>query len=184
MILVTGFGPFADNAVNPSQTVAHNLAALFPEEVAARILPVTFDGAPAQLRQALKQLRPRAVLSLGLDASAAELHVERVAINLADARVPDNDGAQPRDLPLAPDGPAAYFATLPTRRLADAIAAVTPARLSYSAGTYVCNATLYAALHAAPAGTRCGFVHLPPPTVVPVETATAALARALEVTAL
>jgi pyroglutamyl-peptidase len=85
-----------------------------------------------------------------------------VAINLADARIPDNDGAQPVDAPVVDGGPAAYFATLPVKAIAAAVSgAGIPSTVSHSAGTFVCNHVMYTALDAAAQGTRAGFVHVP-----------------------
>ena len=120
---------------------------------------------PAQLDAAMDALRPDAVLAVGQYGGANGVRVERVAVNLRDARIADNAGAKPVDEPVVPGAPAAYFATLPTRRIVEKLREQDiPAQLSYSAGTFVCNNLLYCALHESaqkfPA-TRCGFVHVP-----------------------
>jgi len=113
----------------------------------------------------LTELRPDAVLCVGQYGGANCIRVERVAINLRDARIADNAGKQPTDEPVVAGGPDAYFATIPTREIVDALREQNiPAQLSYSAGTFVCNNLLYCALHESaqsyPA-LHCGFVHVP-----------------------
>ena len=94
---------------------------------------------------------------------------ERVAINVDDARIPDNAGQQPVDAPIVPGGPAAYFATVPVKDMVRAIReAGVPSELSNSAGTYVCNHLLYCVLHHAGPGVRAGFIHVP---CIPEQTA-------------
>ncbi|HJU17739.1 MAG TPA: pyroglutamyl-peptidase I [Stellaceae bacterium] len=165
-ILVTGFEPFAGESVNPAQQAAEQFAA--PVDgftVATRILPVAFDRALAVLEAALVETAPAIVLCLGEAGGRAELSLERVAINLDDARIPDNDGRQPVDRPIAAAGPAAYFTTLPVKAALAALReAGLPAALSHSAGTFVCNHVFYGLLHLA--ATRRlpllgGFLHLP-----------------------
>lgn len=162
-ILVTAFEPFGGDTVNPTMEV---LLQLQPREGLSRlVLPVTFAGAGAELARALEALRPDAVLSLGLAGGRDRITPERIAINLDDARIADNDGFQPVDLPIVPGGPDAYFSTLPVREIARRIGALgIPAGLSLSAGTYVCNHVMYMALHLARVhypGMRCGFLHVP-----------------------
>lgn len=162
-ILATAFEPFGGDAVNPTMEV---LSRLQPREGLSRlVLPVTFQGAGAALARAMEALRPDAVLSLGLAGGRDRVTPERVAINLDDARIPDNDGLRPVDWPIVPGGPDAYFSTLPVREIARRIGALgIPAGLSLSAGTYVCNHVMYTALHLAKTrypGTKCGFLHVP-----------------------
>lgn len=108
------------------------------------------------------------------------LTLERVAINLIDARIPDNAGVQPVDVPVVPGGPVAHLTTLPVKTMAAAIrGAGVPCGLSLSAGSYACNAVMYAALHDAPAGTRAGFAHLPPVDRLTLDDAVTALEVAL-----
>lgn len=162
-ILVTAFEPFGGDGVNPTMEV---LSRLQPREGLSRlVLPVTFQGAGAALTRAVETIRPDAVLSLGLAGGRDRITPERVAINLDDARISDNDGLQPVDQPIVPGGPDAYFSTLPVREIVRRIEALgIPAGLSLSAGTYVCNHVMYTALHLAKTkypGMRCGFVHVP-----------------------
>ena len=133
--------------------------------IRGRNLPVAFDRALPTLEAAIVETRPAVVLCVGEAGGRAELSLERVAINLADARIPDNDGRQPMDRPVAADGPAAYFASLPVKAAAAALRdAGLPAALSQSAGTFVRNHVFYGLLHLA-ARRRLpllgGFLHVP-----------------------
>jgi pyroglutamyl-peptidase len=171
-LLVTGFEPFGGDAVNPSELVAAALHGQVVEgggrraRIVAQRLPCAFGAAQQVLSDAVAEFQPAAVLSLGLAAGRAGLTPERVAINLVDARIADNAGAQPCDLPVAPEGPAAYFTTLPVKAMVAAMRGVgAPAELSLSAGSFVCNEIFYALMHLlaqrGPAGCRGGFMHLP-----------------------
>lgn len=165
-ILLTGFEPFDGAADNPSLHLARTVAA---EPASARlraeILPVTYAGAGPALERALDRHAPDVLLSLGLAGGRAELCVERVAVNLADARIADNAGEWRIDSPVVPDGPAAYFATVPVKAIAAAMrGAGVPARVSDSAGTFLCNHVFYRASHLAATsrpGLRVGFIHVP-----------------------
>lgn len=163
-VLLTGFEPFGGDTANPSGEAVHLVAEQWagPERLVTAVLPVTFDSAAARLRGLIAEHRPDAVIAVGLAGGRAAIAVERVAVNLVDARIPDNDGAQPIEVPSVPGAPAAHFATLPvkeiTRRIADA---GVPAELSYSAGTFVCNHVFFTAIEAAASATRAGFVHVP-----------------------
>jgi pyroglutamyl-peptidase len=152
-ILVTGFEPFDGQSINPSWAVASALhgAAIAGAQVTAVQLPCVFAQALPALQQALAQHRPDIVLALGQ------------AINVQDARIPDNAGAQPIDLPVIAGGPAAYFSTLPIKALVAGLkAAGFPASVSQTAGTFVCNQVFYALQHTlAGLGVHSGFVHLP-----------------------
>ncbi|MFI8631349.1 pyroglutamyl-peptidase I [Microbacterium sp. NPDC077663] len=164
-VLLTGFEPFAGDAVNPSGDAVRAVAARWsgPERLVTDILPVAFDAATARLAALLEQHRPDIVIGAGLAGGRATVTPERVAVNLADARIPDNEGHRPQDAPVVDGGPAAYFATLPVKAIDAALAEHgIPSSVSHTAGTFVCNAVMYAALHAG-AGTslRAGFVHVP-----------------------
>ena len=164
-ILVTGFEPFGGQAVNPSAELVTALMAAPPPGIAlaAEILPCTFAAMPPPLEAALERHRPEAVLGFGLAGGRSVVSIERVGINVIDARIADNEGAQPLDVPVVEGGPAAYFATIPIKAAyARLTAAGLPAEISQTAGTFVCNAMLYSCLHlAAPSGIRAGFVHVP-----------------------
>ncbi len=165
-ILVTGFDPFGGEAVNP----AYEAVALLPGTIAgAEILklelPTAFGRAAAAVEAAIRQWEPDAVVSVGQAGGRSCVTLERVALNLAEARIPDNDGFRPQGQPLVPGGPAAYYATLPIAAATEAVrAAGLPCHISYTAGTYVCNAVMYRVLHLCSREfphTRAGFVHVP-----------------------
>jgi pyroglutamyl-peptidase len=164
--LVTGFEPFAGDVLNPAQEAL----ALLPTHldrlaISTRILPTEFGRARAVLEDAVLTQMPQIVLGLGLAGGRAALSLERVAINVEDARIPDNAGSQPIDRSIVGDGPAAYFTNLPIKAAVKALReAGLPAMVSNTAGTFVCNHVFYALMHLA--ATRCpdlrgGFIHLP-----------------------
>jgi pyroglutamyl-peptidase len=160
-VLLTGFEPFADDPVNPSGDAVRLAAQLWdgPETLITAVLPVTFADAAVRLRALIAEHDPDVVLATGLAGGRSTVCVERVAVNLIDARIPDNAGAQPVDEPCVPGGPAAWFATVPVKAMARAVAAAgIPASLSLSAGTYVCNHVFANAVDAA---RRAGFIHVP-----------------------
>ena len=167
-ILLTGFEPFDKDSVNPSWEVAR---ALDGELIAGGVvhalqLPCVFGAAMPVLDEALAQLQPTLIISLGLAGGRTEITPERVAINMDDARIADNAGNQPVDQPVVREAPAAYFSTLPikamVRNLRDA---GIPASVSNTAGTFVCNHVFYALMHRlarrAGPGVRGGFIHIP-----------------------
>ncbi|WP_261164782.1 pyroglutamyl-peptidase I [Microbacterium sp. Marseille-Q6965] len=165
-ILLTGFEPFGGDARNPSgEAVEHVVRAWDgPERLVPAILPVSFDAAAEQLRALIGEHDPQIVVASGLAGGRTQVTPERVAINLRDARIPDNAGAQPLDEPSVAGGPAAYFATLPVKAIAQAIReAGVPAAVSHTAGTFVCNHVMYVAADEASRrpGMRTGFVHVP-----------------------
>lgn len=165
-LLITGFDPFGGESLNPSWEAVKALPDQIGQvELIKLELPTAFARSAQILTRAVESHRPQAVLSVGQAGGRAAVTVERVALNLAEAGIPDNDGFQPRDLPLVPDGPAAYFSTLPVKAITEGIrAAGIPCQLSYTAGTYVCNSVLYRALHLAETacpGLLAGFIHVP-----------------------
>jgi len=166
-VLITGFEPFGGDTLNPSQQVAQALAGelIAGHPVRAVTLPCAFETALPALHAAIDASRPCLVLALGLAGSRSAVSIERVAVNLVDARIADNAGAQPIDMPVIMDAPAAHFARLPLKAmLAGLIEAGLPAELSYSAGSFVCNQVFFGLmqrLRAWPA-VRGGFIHLPP----------------------
>jgi pyroglutamyl-peptidase len=164
--LVTGFEPFGGDRVNPSFEALRRLPPRFGVlDIATRSLPVVYGAALPALRAAIVATAPDIVLCAGLAGGRAELSLERVAINIDDARIPDNDGNQPIDRPVVAGGPAAYFATLPIKAAVAALReAGLPAAVSNSAGTFLCNHIFYGLMHEAAKGGhpfRGGFLHLP-----------------------
>ena len=166
-LLITGFGPFGNVKVNPSWEVAKRIALVHPAgvEVCARRLPVAFDGVGDVLWEAVEQFAPDVVLMLGVATKRSVISYERVAINIDDSSKVDNDGKTYPGTPIRIDGPTAYFSTLPVKEMRDAtISAGLAAEISNSAGTYVCNHTMYECLYRIEHSglkTRAGFVHVP-----------------------
>ncbi len=166
-ILLTGFEPFGGETVNPSLAAIEAMAAQPPAGVrlATAVLPTTYAGAMPALRRAIAAHAPELVICVGQAGGRAEISVERVAINIDDARIADNAGVQRIDAPVIPGGPAAYFATLPIKAIVAALrAAGLPAQVSQTAGTFLCNHIFYAACHIAATERRrmrAGFIHVP-----------------------
>lgn len=167
-VLLTGFEPFEDEPINPSWEAVRALDGerIGDAVIVARQLPCVFGAAIDAIGELLDTLRPALVIAVGQAGGRAEMSVERVAINVDDARIADNAGAQPIDTAIVADGPAAYFATLPIKAMVrDMRAAGVPASVSQTAGTFVCNHVFYGLMHRLarhPAGTvRGGFIHIP-----------------------
>ena len=164
-ILITAFEPFGGDAVNPSLLIARRLdgETIAGARVEAVQLPCVFHRALTVLEEALERTQPALAVALGLAAGRAGLSIERVAINVDDARIPDNAGAQPVDEPIAAAGPAAWFSTLPIKAIAAALnQAGVPASVSQTAGTFVCNHVFYGLQQRlAGTGVRSGFIHVP-----------------------
>jgi pyroglutamyl-peptidase len=166
LILLTGFEPFDGEPINPSWEVARALdgAPMAGRRVAARQLPCRFGAARDAIIAWVDELQPSCVLALGQAGGRADFSIERVAINLDDARIADNAGARPIDVPVVPGGPDAYFSTLPIKAMVAGLrAAGLPASVSHSAGTFVCNHVFYAVMHGlrGRGDVRAGFMHLP-----------------------
>ncbi|MET0519806.1 MAG: pyroglutamyl-peptidase I [Burkholderiaceae bacterium] len=165
-ILLTGFEPFGGETVNPSWELARALDGqlVAGHVVHARLLPCVFGESLRVLARALAELQPALVLALGQAGGRSELSLERVAINVDDARIADNAGAQPIDQPVIADAPAAYFTTLPIKAMAAGLrAAGLPAGISQTAGTFVCNHVFFGLQHALreQPQVRSGFMHIP-----------------------
>jgi pyroglutamyl-peptidase len=166
-VLLTGFEPFGGEAINPALEVLHELSGerIAGHRVEPAALPVCFEGGPRALVEAIERTQPSLVVCVGQAGGRARLSVERVAINLADARIADNAGAQPIDRALIETAPSAYFSTLPVKAVhASLNQHGVPAELSLSAGSYVCNAVFFALMHHLATqhpGVRGGFIHIP-----------------------
>ncbi len=164
-ILLTGFEAFGDSEKNPTAEIVQLLdgTSVADHRVSGVALPVTAAGAPKALKEAVALHSPGLVLSLGLANGRSMLALERVAINVLDFPIPDNDGSQPTGEPVVKDGPAAYFATLPIKAILAAWQeAGLPGYVSNTAGTYVCNQTFYNSLHLSKQhGYRAGLIHVP-----------------------
>ena len=161
-ILITAFSPFGGDALNASQEILNALPeTLGGVRLEKRLLPVSFRASSRLALEAAERLRPEAIVCLGQAGGRDVVTPERVAVNLMDAAISDSDGFQPVDEPVIPNAPAAYFSTLPVKAMVEAMQRVgVPARLSNSAGTYVCNALMFAMLHQTK-DIPCGFIHVP-----------------------
>ena len=165
-VLVTGFEPFAGQRVNPSQLAVEKLAgrAIEGRRIETTILPVVFGDATAALRRAIRRHRPELVICVGEAGGRAAISIERVAINVDDARIADNAGARPTDRAIARRGPAAYWSTLPIKAITAALVRRRiPAAVSQTAGTFVCNHVFYGLMRTLSRrrDVRGGFIHVP-----------------------
>jgi pyroglutamyl-peptidase len=170
-VLVTGFEPFEQQEINASWAAVRAVAAEWDEtaegaRLVTELLPVSFARAPRRLAELLLDVRPDLVVCVGEAGGRAAVGVERVAVNIQDARIPDEDGAQPVDGPVVPGGDVAHFSSLPVKACLAALQdAGVPGEVSNTAGTYVCNTVAYALADALAAGrapgARGGFVHVP-----------------------
>ena len=166
-VLLTGFTPFDDHDVNPSQLIVEALAQreYATIDLIAEILPVVYQAAGSRLSDLIAQHQPDVVICLGLAARRSAINLERVALNLDDAKIPDNAGDLAVGRPIQQDGPVAYLSTLPLEAMKRALQAQEiPVEISNHAGAYVCNHVFYAARHAieqAQSPTICGFIHVP-----------------------
>lgn len=164
-LLLTAFTPFDGERINPAleavKLVKDKIGNL---EIIKLEVPTVFGKSIDTVREAIEREKPDFVLSIGQAGGRAEITPERVAINLNDARIPDNEGNQPIDEPIFPDGENAYFSTLPVKAMVEAIRREgLPSSLSNSAGTYVCNHLMYGVLYYLDKrpSMKAGFIHVP-----------------------
>ena len=165
-ILLTGFEPFGGESINPSWQLAQALdgEVIAGHRVVTVCLPCVFGVSLEVLHAAIAKYQPQLVLALGQGSDRSQLSLERVAINIDDARIPDNAGAQPVDAVIINDAATAYFSTLPIKAMLTALRdAGIPAEISQTAGTFVCNHVFYGLMHALAdqPGVRGGFLHVP-----------------------
>lgn len=182
-ILVTAFGPFDGRLENASTLALRELKVAFPE-IRTRILPVDMVVAPARLRQALRSLRPDAVVLLGEAAGSKNIRLETTAWNQLDFRIPDNAGRQPAPRPIRAGGCDFLKSTLPLDRiLARLLDAEMPASLSDDPGRYLCNQVFHTAIECLENlghPCRAGFIHLPLAVNLPTDRAAIALGHVIE----
>jgi len=168
-VLLTGFAPFDGESVNSSWEAVQALQGehISGHAVVCAQLPVTFDMSLEQLMELVREHHPALVICVGQATGRRAISLERIAINIADARIADNAGAQPIDKPVVSGGQPAYFTSLPIKAmLRDLSEAGLPAEVSQTAGTFVCNHLFYGLMHdlqrrRALTGVRGGFIHLP-----------------------
>lgn len=167
-VLVTGFDPFGGSHVNPSWDAIHALDGreMRGHRIVGGEIPTVFGASLLRLEALMEEHQPRLVVLTGQAGGRGAISLERVAINVNDARIPDNMGAKPIDVPIVADGPAAYFTSLPIKAMLQALLdAGVRAEVSQTAGTFVCNQTFYGLMHllARPRwqGVRGGLIHVP-----------------------
>jgi pyroglutamyl-peptidase len=164
-ILLTGFEPFNKETINPAWEAVRALDGWAGPGfvVQALQLPCVFGDARQAMEAAIAQHKPAVVIAVGQAGGRVDLSVERVAINVDDAPIPDNAQRQLVDEAIVPGGPAAYFSTLPIKAIVAALRAKgLPASVSQTAGTFVCNHVFYGLMHAtAGMNLRAGFIHIP-----------------------
>lgn len=163
-LLITGFDAFGEGKINPSWEAVKLLPDTIGDfELCKLEIPTVFGLAAETVIKNAEEFHPDVILCVGQAGGRDAVTPERIGVNIRDARIPDNAGNQPDGQRIAEDGPAAYFATVPVKEMAEAIrAAQIPGAVSNSAGTFVCNDTLYTPLHHY-AGThvKVGFIHVP-----------------------
>ena len=190
-IIVTGFDPFGGEKINPSIECVKALPEIEGVELIRLELPTVFKESAKRLNEVINEVKPDAVLSVGQAGGRPGITMERIAINVDDARIPDNISQQPIDETIQTKGAAAYFSTLPIKRIVKAIReAGISAEVSNSAGTFVCNHIMYQALFAATKAEKpfkAGFMHIPfipeqttDKPSLPLEESTKALQIAIE----
>lgn len=165
-VLLTGFEPFGGETINASAEIARQLhgTVIGGHRVAGALLPCVFGAAITELKRHMRATQPVLVVGLGQAGGRPDITPERVAINVDDARIPDNAGRQPVDRPVVRGGPAAYWSTLPIKAMVAALARQgIPASVSQTAGTYVCNHAFYGLMHVlhGQRKVRGGFIHVP-----------------------
>ena len=163
-LLITGFDPFGGESVNPSWEAVKLLPDTIGDYQLHKLqIPTVFGLAPQKVLEAARAIEPDVIISVGQAGTRDSVTPERIGINMRSARIADNAGRIPVEESIVPDGPDGLFSTLPVAAMVDAIrAADLPAAISNTAGTFVCNDTLYSLLHHYQ-GTpvRCGFIHVP-----------------------
>jgi pyroglutamyl-peptidase len=165
-ILLTAFEPFGGEEINPALEAVNKVSVqIAGAQIIKLTVPTVFGRAADAAAEAIRTLRPQAVVCVGQAGGRTAITVERVAINMEDASIPDNAGIIPADRPVIPGAPAAYFSTLPIKAMVKAIRDTgLSASVSNTAGTFVCNHLMYRVLHLLGndfPGTQGGFIHVP-----------------------
>jgi pyroglutamyl-peptidase len=166
-VLLTGFGPYGGRGLNPALETIRALDGrrIHGAHIVGKSLPVSLKEIGGRLNDLLDEIDPCVVICLGLWPGEAMIRLERVGLNMADFEIADNEGLIARGDAIRPNAQAAHFATLPLRSIEEALlSAGIPARISSTAGTYLCNACLFTMLdhlQARSPATPAGFIHLP-----------------------
>ncbi|WP_293723807.1 pyroglutamyl-peptidase I [uncultured Cetobacterium sp.] len=165
-VLITGFDPFGGESINPAWEAVNAMQDVIDGiEIVKLQIPTVFRKSAEKLFTGIEEHKPDVVMCIGQAGGRYDMSVERVAINMDDGRIPDNEGYQPIDTPVYEDGENAYFATLPIKGIVEEIkAANIPASVSNTAGTYVCNHIMYSLLYYISKNNlniKGGFIHVP-----------------------
>lgn len=163
-LLITGFDAFGGENINPSWLAVEKLPPRIGDHTLCKlVIPTVFGEAARMVLEAAEEFQPDVILCVGLAGGRDAVTPERIAVNIRDARIPDNAGSQPRGEFVVPGAPAAYFATVPVEKMAQAVRdAQVPGAVSNTAGTYVCNDVMYTLLHRyAETAVKVGFIHVP-----------------------
>lgn len=165
-ILLAAFDPFGGEKINPALEAVKQVAEVIEGYSVRKLeIPTVFHKSIEVLREQINEEHPEIILVIGQAGGRSEISIERVGINIDDARIPDNQGNQPIDEKINPTGPAAYFSNLPIKAMAEEIRREgIPAGVSNTAGTFVCNHILYGLMHHIHennTGSRGGFIHVP-----------------------
>lgn len=166
-VLLTGFDPFGEERINPATEAVQSIDGEIIDDYEVSTLEVStvFDKCIQQLKDAIEEVTPDLVICVGQAGGRSDISLERVAINVNDARIPDNDGKQPIDTSVIQSGPSAYWSTLPIKAIVESLKNNgIPASVSQTAGTFVCNHIFYGLMHelyTMHPSVRGGFIHIP-----------------------
>ncbi|PFR44922.1 pyroglutamyl-peptidase I [Bacillus thuringiensis] len=166
-VLLTGFDPFGGESINPAWEVAKSLHEKTIEEykIISKQVPTVFQKSISVLKEYIEELNPEMIICIGQAGGRPDITIERIAINIDDARIADNEGNQPVDVPVIEEGPAAYWSTLPMKAIVKRLHEEgIPASVSQTAGTFVCNHLFYGLMHELEKRDKKikgGFIHIP-----------------------
>ena len=166
-VLLTGFDPFGGESINPAWEVAKSLheKTIGEYKIISKQVPTVFQKSISVLKEYIEELNPEMIICIGQAGGRPDITIERVAINVDDARIADNEGNQPIDVPVAEEGPAAYWSTLPMKAIVKRLQEEgIPASVSQTAGTFVCNHLFYGLMHELEKRDKKikgGFIHIP-----------------------
>ncbi|EJS76763.1 pyroglutamyl-peptidase I [Bacillus cereus] len=166
-VLLTGFDPFGGESINPAWEVAKSLheKTIGEYKIISKQVPTVFHKSISVLKEYIEELTPEMIICIGQAGGRPDITIERIAINVDDARIADNEGNQPVDVPVVEEGPAAYWSTLPMKAIVKKLREEgIPASVSQTAGTFVCNHLFYGLMHELrkhDQKIKGGFVHIP-----------------------
>ncbi|MDM5194226.1 pyroglutamyl-peptidase I [Bacillus hominis] len=166
-VLLTGFDPFGGESINPAWEVAKSLheKTIGEYKIISKQVPTVFHKSISVLKEYIEELKPEMIICIGQAGGRPDITIERIAINVDDARIADNEGNQPVDVPVVEEGPAAYWSTLPMKAIVKTLREEgIPASISQTAGTFVCNHLFYGLMHELEKHDKKikgGFVHIP-----------------------